>query len=112
MGLLRQVLEAATQRSARADADSDAQYLANWAHTHAGSRRTSSRRRRSPTVTVVLVAADGEWTRAGSAANAVRGGSPEDSASRSTTCARPATRSGCETTTPGRRSCASAPEQA
>ena len=41
----------------------DAQYLANWAHTHTGVEAFVEPQTTVTPVTVVLVANDGEWTR-------------------------------------------------
>lgn len=63
MGLLSKFSRRRRSVSARADADSDAQYLANWAHTHVGVEAYVEPQTTVTPVTVVLVATDGEWTR-------------------------------------------------
>ncbi|MGF7124469.1 oxidoreductase [Rhodococcus sp. AG1013] len=52
-------------RSSRptSDAESDARHLADWAHSHHGVEAYVEPQTTVTEVTVVLVAADGEWTR-------------------------------------------------
>ena len=65
MGLLSRFSKARRGVFGHGDAASaaDAQYLANWVHGHLGVEAYVEPQTTVTPVTVVLVAADGEWTR-------------------------------------------------
>lgn len=102
-----------TTRRAGQDPQADLTYLRQWVADHGGAQGGVEGFIEPKTtvteVTVVLVAADGQWTRrrVGGEAGARRW--PAGSRSRSMTSRRSAIRNGCATTTPVVASSASGP---